>query len=445
MFISEKSSKFAVKTSLRTLQKFNFMAERKEKTLQRVTLKEMYDIFASDIYKEYREQRGLVVKNYGGMDFITIDKNTEVDGLVYYASEPLLLGHIAAEKCMREGYETIPWDNYHVSDINECMNLFYKWVHPLFWIDPISMETMVSESRIAKEEYDPTRIPDVIDYCKYIEGYRLLKFADNPPLCDDDAIANYGYRKGMHIWITLTCNFEALMEMILDGEDISLLNEKVIPYDAASLRKNLTYIAERRGGKCAAELLRTLQNEWSTMELWKPSFDKMSNDGLEYFKNILFNDFEDLLKGWESEDEIIERVEKRRGPRRNILFVKDKQEDEKRTAIEAERFIKFKTKHHWGKKKLTTEKGNKHLCEIASFYMQWWNNGYGVLPPSSTSGPAITRFLKEKCEIEFEVNEKTFSNAIRDMIKKKADEVKAKDYKPSEIDKEVQTYFNESN
>jgi hypothetical protein len=74
-------------------------------------------------------------------------------------------------------------------------------------------------------------------------------------------------------------------------------------YDFIRLRFNLTIIAENRGGKRAAELLKMLQKEWPTIKRWKTNMDKVDEKDIAAFEEHLFHGFDDLLEEWEKDKE----------------------------------------------------------------------------------------------------------------------------------------------
>jgi hypothetical protein len=108
----------------------------------------------------------------------------------------------------------------------------------------------------------------------------------------------------MHYWYDLTMDYSVPMCKIFeDGERLSHedMHKMITMYHAPSLRNRLMIIADNRGGKRAAELLRMLQAEWPKLKLWKTEMERMTDEQISEFESILFNGFDELLSEWEGE------------------------------------------------------------------------------------------------------------------------------------------------
>lgn len=265
-----------------------------------MTLEEMYEVFASDAYKEFRENP---------RDPISIE--TLPDGRRYVSytcfwhsplSMPLLYRHICAEQLLLQYYHEVDWEEFGEYDVLYYVTLIHLWMHPLVWTNPIWVRDIVIYGSAAKEQIDvnrPRKIAPIIDY---IEECSVLSFADNPPVCDEDEPES-GCLKGMHFWTILTRDWTDLRFRALNGANITPQDVRRIRlFSAACLRKRLVLIAEKRSGKRAAELLRMLQDEWKSIRVWDIELKGMKEKDIKEFEDTLFNGFNDLLKEWEGSD-----------------------------------------------------------------------------------------------------------------------------------------------
>lgn len=213
----------------------------------------------------------------------------------------LLEKHLIAERLLQRNYEKVEWLNICKSLADIC-GYAHLWAHPLAWRDPSLYPDYVIDGRIAKEVFDDTRYPDIIEVVDYIYDQIVLDYAENPIVANEDAL-EAGLPKGMHDWSTLTWGLRSVLD---DGE---FINESINPneiyfkdYDFICLRKNLTVIAEQRSPKRAAELLRMLQKEWPQIKKWKTGLETMEEKDIEDFEYGLFNKFDDLLAAGENDN-----------------------------------------------------------------------------------------------------------------------------------------------
>lgn len=266
-----------------------------------VTLEEMYEIFQGDAYKDFREFYGMELNN-------DPTKLWKVPTLHVWCHRglPLLYRHIIAEQLLIADYHDIPWSDFGAYDRIVFLDMMMLWINPLCWVDPLETEDYVVDSRIAREVFDEPRFYDeIVDVFRHIETSRILSFADNPRVCEGD-YSSRGTVKGMHYWYDLTMDYSVPMCKIFeDGERLSHedMHKKITMYHAPSLRNRLMIIADNRGGKRAAELLRMLQAEWPKLKLWKTEMERMTDEQISEFESILFNGFDDLLEEWEKDKE----------------------------------------------------------------------------------------------------------------------------------------------
>lgn len=213
----------------------------------------------------------------------------------------LLEKHLIAERLLQMNYEKVEWLNICKSLADIC-GYAHLWAHPLAWQDPYLYPDCVIDGRLAKEVFDDTRYPDIIDIVNYIYDQIVLNYADNPIVMNEDAL-EAGFAKGMHDWSTLTWGLRSILD---DGEFIKESWDSngvyIKDYDFICLRHNLTVIAEQSSPKRAAELLRMLQDEWPKIKKWKTGLETMKEEDIEDFEYGLFNKFDDLLAAGENDN-----------------------------------------------------------------------------------------------------------------------------------------------
>ena len=236
-----------------------------------VTLEEMEELFAKDV----RKQQLL----YGNE---TAQATKLLSPVEYYI--PKLDQHLYAERLLRIDYKDVDWSKECPFPIS-ILTYAKLWMNPLVWIEPNMYEDFVLDGRMAVEEYAEERFSEIEDIVCNIYEEVILSFADNPPAYESDML-EVGYTKGMHEWTPLTWDVYSYLYKVLDGESIDWKELDKKYYDFIRLRFNLTIIAENRGGKRAAELLKMLQKEWPTIKRWKTNMDKVDEKEYITLKSI---------------------------------------------------------------------------------------------------------------------------------------------------------------
>ena len=276
-----------------------------------VTLEEMRNIFLNNPnYAEFRER---LEKAY----HIPSGGEAKIPYVMTWQNprQPLLYRHIAAEQMFQGDREKVNWQELTDFEPHSIVPLVELLMNPLVWTDgKPHLKDMVVEGRIAKPQFMEDRQDLVYDLVRYLLDEGLLKFADNPDIIEEDD-PDEGYLKGMHYWMPLTMDYEPLIYGALNGEHYSfntIVASKA--YDAISLRKRLDFIAEERGGKRAAELLRFLQKEWKNIKIWKTELKHMSEEDIKRFEHSLLNGFDDLLEQWEAEQSKTQKSKKEKRP-----------------------------------------------------------------------------------------------------------------------------------
>ncbi len=260
---------------------------------KRLTLDELCSIFMGDTYKAFREECNLSVESLPkGRKFVPV-----IMGWPCTDVSPLLYRHIVAEQLLQGDYHKIDWDI--VYDRCRFFAMLELWFRPLEWVDANDYPDIVTEGRIAREKYDPERPREINELLNYIGECTLLDFADNIYTYKEDSY-DTGHMKGMHEWGRLTTDDSEIFDKIINGKHATY--EEIVSckyYDVGSTRAGLKAIAEKRGGKRAAELLHMLQDEWPKIKIWKTKFDTMTPEDIEQFEDGLFHGFDDLLEEWE--------------------------------------------------------------------------------------------------------------------------------------------------
>ena len=268
----------------------------KDEELGLVTLEEMYNCFKSDEYKEFREDFDV--------SFV-VDENGKESVSYIYAwdlpeNSPFLYRHIVAEQLFRTDYRLVNWEYMSAFSEATFYELMDLMLNPLVWQDKRLYYDSLIEGRIAKEEFDRSRLHRVWEIMYYIREEGILNFADNPYVFDEDLIGA-NYIKGMHDWGIITTDYGEIMMNIYQGKHFTYSDlRKNKHYDIKQLRTSILKIAEKRGGKRAEEILSMLQEEWPKIKRWKTHFENMTEDDICQFEDILMNGFETELEEWET-------------------------------------------------------------------------------------------------------------------------------------------------
>ena len=248
-----------------------------------VTLNEMYDIYASDMYKAFREANDLEVEiDPNGNRCVSI-----ISPLVLAPEDsPLLYKHIVAEQLLQEDCEQVDWEALGVYKFEDFYTLYMLWLYPLVWLTPSEHEELVVDGRLAAEQYVSTRWSEIDNHKDYVNEHRLLCFANKSTITE---------------WIPLTQNWNDAFYYTPDDVEIEERSGSIKPFDTFGLRYNLQLIASRLGGNRAAELLRGLQKDWKKIKLWEKNFYRMTPEEIQDFEDALYSGFDELLEEWEGE------------------------------------------------------------------------------------------------------------------------------------------------
>ena len=212
--------------------------------------------------------------------------------------------HLIAERLLQKDYDEVDWLK-ECSFPHDIMDYARLWMNPLVWKDPFKFKKLLIDGRIAIEEpysnFDDRyiKISDIVDE---VYEQAILAFADNPSVNDKNYL-DYGVIKGMHNWYIIARDYKTLLDNILGGEidDFAEDEKELKDYDSDRLQYNLALVADKRGGKRAAELLHMLRDEWPKIKRWKIGFDAMTEEEIAEYEEELMNGFNVLLEEWESD------------------------------------------------------------------------------------------------------------------------------------------------
>ncbi|MBQ7382265.1 MAG: hypothetical protein IJV61_04495 [Paludibacteraceae bacterium] len=221
----------------------------------------------------------------------------------YNVNSPLKLlrYHKYAEELLLKDYRDVNW-TLECPSYGMLLDLAKTWMRPLVWKDLTEYQNLIIDGRVAAEEYFEGREEKVSEIIEYAYDQLILGFADSPLEYEYDDLQN-GYLRGMHNWLLLTWDLKDYIDAAVYYEGEFPQSIEVKSYLPIRLRYSLTLIAEERGGKRAAELLRLLQKEWPSLKRYKTNFEVMSKEEIEEFEEQLFSGFDDILEEWEAGDQ----------------------------------------------------------------------------------------------------------------------------------------------
>ena len=272
------------------------MEEEYEFKPKRVTLDELYDIFMSDAYKNYRYYTGVTVKtNDKGERYVEYLPSIFTDNDWHY---PLLYKHIVAEQFLRNRYKA-DVENYLGESCLDFFPLLDLWLHPLTWSDPLKRDDLVVDGRFAVETFDRERNINIGGILAETNFRILCDFVKNPQYEYNTGSFRPSSAKPLHDWTAITCNTSDIEYKIISGERISIddvAGQK--RYNSGALFRNISAISDRMGKKKAAELLLMLRDEWKTLRSMKLGTENMTEDELNQFEYSLYNGFDDFMKEW---------------------------------------------------------------------------------------------------------------------------------------------------
>ena len=212
--------------------------------------------------------------------------------------------HILVNTCMQDP-DAYDWsrltDMYNYERIADFV---YIWVHPYTWIskDNSNIHDCLILGKVATMVTDKGRVDIFLHkWLTRMLQERVLFLADRTPR----AVADVEYEvqgkilKGMLAWDLITTDARNyLKQFMYDGME----SQDIEYFHAEAFRENIQYIAQERGGKVAADLVRQLQKEWKAIVTWKCyGIDKILPEQVETFRQCLFEGMDYYLEQWEAE------------------------------------------------------------------------------------------------------------------------------------------------
>lgn len=263
-----------------------------------LTLDELYDIFETSQYDQFRT-------DFGGDVFMkrkSRKKPTLETGIFYLSDQSLLYQHIVAERILTIPMKFEDWQHMCAYFPPIILKLAYLWTHPLAWIEKPEEDGIVVKGKVAKEYYDTSRNKQIWDLLNQLLENAVLYFADDLPVSDIDDSWE-GSIKNTHLWEFITANtHEQAVAVMFDPAFERKNSEKYKRFNEHALRRSIMLISEKRNGKLAADILRLLQNEWPSLKTWKAmEIDKLTEDEIHKFEYCLFHGFDKELNEWDSE------------------------------------------------------------------------------------------------------------------------------------------------
>jgi len=207
-----------------------------------------------------------------------------------------LIKHILVEKCI-SNKQNVDWErvtkNYDYRLINMIKATYNA---PLTWVYPA--EAFGHDCLV----YGLAAIPKHSDYRPYsnnmddfwheLEEKAILWFADNLPTRNDI--------RGIVIEYLNLPNDIFLWDRICSAT--KSWNDYRYVFSPDAFRGNIEFIAQERGGKRAAELVRLLQNDWQEIKNFKWfNLTALNEDEISNFEMTLFQGMERNLHKWEAE------------------------------------------------------------------------------------------------------------------------------------------------
>ena len=276
---------------------FGFEIQFEDEIPNYVTLDELKELIKEKPYKTDVDEFYLnFQKNKrNGLTYV------DVRGTVF----PLwLCSHILVNTCMQDP-DSYDWFyltnmyNYH-----RIAEFVYIWTHPYIWVpkDDVHIHDCLIMGKVASMKNDRGRVDKFLhDWLTKLLRERVLLLADGRPKADKD-MENEGQGKilkGMLAWNLITTDGRDYIKQFMDDE-----NEKadIEYFHTEAFRENIQFIAQERGGKVAAELVRQLRKDWKAIVTWKCfGIDEMTPEKIEAFRAGLFEGMDYYLEQWDSE------------------------------------------------------------------------------------------------------------------------------------------------
>ena len=243
-------------------------------------------------------------------DEVFLDFKTDPEtGLKYvdiqsYIFPAWVCSHILVNTCM-EDPDSYDWsrltDMYSYQRIADYV---YIRVHPYTWItkDDSRLHACLVLGKVASMVTDKGRVDMFLyDWLTRMLQERVLYLADkNPRAVADSEYEGVGkILKGMLAWNLITSDARNYLNSFMYDE---MESHDIEYFHTEAFRENIQFIAQERGGKVAAELLRQLRKDWKAIVTWKCfGIDKLTPEQVETFRQCLFEGMDYYLEQWDAE------------------------------------------------------------------------------------------------------------------------------------------------
>lgn len=214
--------------------------------------------------------------------------------------------HLLVQTCMQDP-DAYDWSKitelYNISRIAEIL---YIWVHPYVWKP--QTERPIYDSiilgKVATMQFDAGNAGfPAHQWLTKMLHQRVLFFADHQPsaINDMELKSEGNVLKGMLLWNMMVTDARQYLSTYLE-ENTNGNHEQIEYFKPETFRENLQYIAEERSPLIAAEILRNLRKDWSSIVAWKCfGIDTLTPEQIEAFRACLFEGMDYYLKQWEAE------------------------------------------------------------------------------------------------------------------------------------------------
>ena len=276
---------------------FGFEIKFEDEMPKYVTLDEFKELIKEEPYKTDLDKF-----------YLNFQKN-EQNGLTYVDVRttifPLCVcSHILVNTCMQDP-DAYDWFyltgmyNYH-----RIAEFVYIWTHPYIWIpkDDIDLHGYLVLGKVASMKFDKGRVDKFLhNWLTKMLRERVLLLADKTPRAtgDLDQEGQGKILKGMLAWNLITTDGRDYIRQFMYDTDEKADIEY---FHTEAFRENIQFIAQERGGKVAADLVRQLRKDWQAIVTWKCfGMDKITPEHIEEFRTGLFEGMDYYLEQWDAE------------------------------------------------------------------------------------------------------------------------------------------------
>ena len=276
---------------------FGFEIKFEDEIPKYVTLEELNELIKE---KPYQSSYDKVFLNF---------KKDQKTGLKYVDIHSFIFpewvcSHILVNTCMQDP-NSYDWSRLtDMYSYQRIADFVYIWVHPYTWIskDDSHLHDCLILGKVATMVTDKGRVDiSLHEWLTRMLQERVLFLADRRPIAvaDGELDGRGKVLKGMLVWDLITTDARNYLKQFMYDEMDSQYIENL---HTEAFRENIQFIAQERGGKVAAELLRLLRKDWKAIVTWKCfGIDKITPEQVEAFRQCLFEGMDYYLEQWEAE------------------------------------------------------------------------------------------------------------------------------------------------